>query len=1428
MSDFFEPEILDEDSENTAATYALMAIFSYSYDLHGESKTLELMGLSAKSILKNRDPESKKQNLFDYLITLKDIDQSSYLSTINSFSGFANLKEGIKSKINQSLIGSRSLEDSAIILTSLIFGYSLIYDTVEDLDPYLEKNQKELFSGKLPLSRASLESDYDNDSYVDLKFSLSNSGEKQEVIFSILKYINVKRLFNQSPPIIPNSMKDSEIQSYNISGKVNYFYGFDPSIVDCEQIEVDGVIGFRTYPCNRVSVKPRDLQFNQTITDGPYSSGKNVLPVFANDPNSLADDGIKLLTSIKNSYYDSSRTEGVKILNQNAAVAPFFASYDSGWVFDEFMKEGSRLVNLRGDVDFANNADSFKSFPDGAETGQYHFLGSYTFITGTGVGQISEYSGFNPILLRLNDKDEQRIYSQLEVNLFDKQKRSGQLMAYAVSTDKDILSSFSDGDSYRYPLLSIANHTPSIPFIGINLEFSSKTFNKKPAAKFNFGSLYFVPPTAFNNGGSFTTATDFSFTGFDFTGDYFALSTGSIKFNKEIKNSQNFNPQEAFVNEPVPSPGEGLIPLQSGSRLLQKALGFSNYEDCIAGVEDVKTGYHYGVEYKSIPILDLDGNVILDIDGNVIVLKPPEIENEQNNHVKRIGDTGVLKYVTGFGAVGETSPLLSKRVFGPLESKTDQGLDGKDFNYKYLPEDYKTEELLYAHVPALNPARYYSGLFASERRQFLYPSAKKIHDNSGNAQVATGNRYFPSQVKLSFIVEEEYSKSQDGALSRYGTSVATSINNLNEVWVDQDFSHENLRRYFPGGHYDYWTYNPLISRALNPHSQHLTGGVLSISDGKFNQESSTSYYFDRIEEGDSVQLHLPNTPLKSNLKESYSFDIELNYNLPIKSLSDFLDHPEHSNKAFISTGDSEITIINVTGSYVTGWGEQINIDVNNGCDPLFGPYYGRIPLDNNKNISGDSWNGFYLRSGTVYYPHGYYPYRAAENDKILVEASDNSSNLRLLLRNLKIFPSFANNNYDLSYSGSSLASTNLSGERQRDNFKGDLRIFEINTDSLFDKIPKNEGSTSLEVSSFVKNIPLDLSIGKSILRTGKLYYAPELVDRSVMLPEVSEKQYKQITDLYPQLNGYTFRSGVDAYSRMNSGYYIKYTESSNLKLTITGVEVKYDRFPASDELFEFHLTGKANFSGELSYKTQEESSIITHGLYLREKTNPLDEFQKYGYFFDHCSPFLQSLAEIDTKTDTSGQFRSVYPFPTKQIRRRNRLISGNDSFVETSKSSPNNYNRFFVSALPEFVKFSNNGSVLGSPGLDHLLYQDTQIITSSSEDYEEEYENGEVKKVKRIDKEYEVKESVRTYDAFFTKALLNSGFFLQKSSNVKIEPLNSNLECKTFYAVEGTTISDLEAGEERNLSITMGQDRLNDFTKIRDSNKPTGKEIGLD
>jgi hypothetical protein len=1370
MQDFETIEALDGETKNSISTLALSAVASYGFENLDDGVTLSLLQNTARIVYVER--EGKGLGVYDFLKYLKETDPAGYQGFVTSFSSFSSLKDKLKSKLNTVEISDIDKESYSIILTAVVFGYSSIYSSVSDFWESFDTNQKSLFPKEL-LSRANLDSVFDSD-YVKMRLSIINSESSVDSIINLLKYINVESLFT-GEAVNAELMKDSEIQSYRISGKVNYFYGFDPSIVDCEQIEVDEATGFRFYPCNRVSVKPRALQFNQIITDGPYSRGGP----------SVADNGIKLLTSIKNSYYDSSRIEGVKILNQNAAVGPFFASYNSGWVFDEF--SGERPVNLRGDVGFANSADTLKSFPDGAETGQYHFLGSYTFTTGTGVGQISKYSGFNPILLRLNDKDEQRIYSQLEVNLFDKQKRSGQLMAYAVSTDKDILTSFSTGETSQYPLLSIANHTPSIPFIGINLEFSSKTFNKKPAAKFNFGSLYFVPETASNPGGSFTTATDFLFTGFNFTGDYFDLSTGSIKFNKEIKNTQNFNPEEAFVNEPNPPGGApGLISPQPGSRLLQKALGFSNYKDCITGIEGVKFGSHYGVEYKFIPILDLDGNVIR-------VLKPPEIEDEGNKHVKRIGDTGVLKYVTGFGPAGNISPLLSKRVFGPLESKTDQGLDGKDFNYKYLPKNYG--KLSYAHVPALNPARYYSGLFASERRQFLYPSAKKIHDRNNN-------RYFPSQVKLSFMVEEEYSKSANGSLSRYGGNVQKTIGELSDYWVDQDFSHNNtvdVGLFFSS---PVWSYNPLTNRNLNPHHQYLTGEV-SILDGELVSGSLTTYSFATELGYGRANLSLPSTPITSSVKKEYSAELEMNYALPGKSLSDFLDHPEHSNKAFISTGDSEITINQVTQtgsvSYVTGWTEQINIDVNNGADPLFS-----TALDVNQNISGDSWNGFYLKSGTVYYAPGAPAFRDPSSDKVLVEASDNSSNLRLFLRNLKLFPAFVNNEQDINYESGSLTSSHFSSQRQKNNFSDvSLRVFEINAGSIFDKIPNDD--TAEEVSSFTKNISLNIAVEKNILRTGKLYYAPELIDQSVTLPEVSEKEYKQIADLYPQLNGYTFYSGVDAYARMNSGYYIKYTESSNLKLTITSAEVKYDRFPASDELFEFHLTGKANFSGALSYLTQEESCVVTHGIKVEEKINALDKLQSDEDRFSHASPILK---------DRLGSI-STFSFPTRQIRRRNKIISGQNTFINVNSSSPYYNNHFHMSVTPEFVYLSNESSILGSFSQDHLLFPDASMINSSSYDYVDVFPNGEEYRMDKVDKIYEVVESKRFYDSFFSDSKLNSGEFVEFLPTGA--SVNSNKDLESFFAANFSKISDLKLGEKGNLYITKMEDRSSDVSKLRSS-----------
>lgn len=111
------------------------------------------------------------------------------------------------------------------------------------------------------------------------------------------------------------------------------------------------------------------------------------------------------------------------------------------------------------------------------------------------------------------------------------------------------------------------------------------------------------------------------------------------------------------------------------------------------------------------------------------------------------------------------------------------------------------------------------------------------------------------------------------------------------------------------------------------------------------------------------------------------------------------------------------------------------------------------------------------------------------------------------MRNLKLFPTFVNNDQDRSYgSGNSFLGDSFSSLRQADNFIGG-RIFEINSDSILNSIPIE--SSSKEVSSFTKNISLNKLIEKDITRTGKLYYAPELANGSASLPQVSAKEYQK-------------------------------------------------------------------------------------------------------------------------------------------------------------------------------------------------------------------------------------------------------------------------------------------------------------------------------
>ena len=227
------------------------------------------------------------------------------------------------------------------------------------------------------------------------------------------------------------------------------------------------------------------------------------------------------------------------------------------------------------------------------------------------------------------------------------------------------------------------------------------------------------------------------------------MSSGSIKITGEIYSSGNFNPGEYFVNE---TNENGKVSPQSGSMLLQKTLGFSNYKDCVTKTEFVNLGEHYGISYKFI-----EGLVPQDIEART----------------KFVGDPGLVSFVTGVRHGKINSPLPFRPVFGPLGLSgldVNESLSGKELLSKYLPDNHQDGELLFKHAKALNPARYYSGLFASEKRQFLYPSAKKIHDKNKN-------RYFPNKIKLTVSVEEEYSKSLAN-ISRHNARILKTTGEL--------------------------------------------------------------------------------------------------------------------------------------------------------------------------------------------------------------------------------------------------------------------------------------------------------------------------------------------------------------------------------------------------------------------------------------------------------------------------------------------------------------------------------------------------------------------------------------------------------------------------------------------------------------------------
>jgi len=1535
------------ESLNIVHSYALMAGAAYAFQNFENSERLNF--LKQISLFVDPKREDKADGAYSiinsFLNSNDENDRQNYSALINAFSNFSSIKDKVKEKIK----GPEDLkENRAWFIAFVIFGYGTIYSSAEEFWDSFRVIQNRIDPEVELVSLSDLDSIFGNGSeLLAFKLNYLSSAPQEKDIVYILKYINVSKFFTGVAPPDPTLMKDCEIQSYRISGQITpkYFTGsaadlliFNPNLGECQQIVSGGETGFSFYPCAKESTRPRELIFNQLIFDGPYNSGSS----------ETADLGIPILRELENETYTQDRT--LQKTQQMGDLVPdlnksYIASYNNGWVFDEFTDlepngfSASRFLSFIGDIASISSIDFLKKFPSGHNnnptTGNFHFLGKREIKTGQNVlvynvGDVGKIgSGFSPILFRLNKKENDEIYSGLEINLFDKVKNSGVLMAYSLSPDSGILSSHRAG-KVKFPSLNIENNRPSLPFMGINADFSSEKFNINPSVKFNFGVSTYSPLY-----GTGLEASDFSFTGFNFTGKIFPLSSGKIKYTTEISPSGIKPVSPAFTT----LFDEDENPIISNSKfLLQKALGFPLTGDCLPKSD---AGVFYGIDYsyyngarKDVPynlqrfiksyafystsfwfdLLRTEGmeRFALASARGRFDAYPPDVEDFAKPGI--MGDSSMLKYIGD-----HTKKISGKQVFGPLDEPSDSNL-GVGFNQRITSIENPADED-YKYVRNLNPARYYSGLFASNKKVFLYPEAENVY-NSGSIFNAA-KKSFPNKISVTYEVEEQYFK-KVSKFARFKFKGASDeiLNSLkDEIWVDKNFSHPNAFRV--------WTYKP-GNPGVNLNGIIYTGlnFPLEIEKGSISNIHYETF-FDVQQDGNYASVNHTITPLstgkrlttkedsKVEKKSKYEITVDYTYMPPIKSLSDWQNYPIHAHRAFVSTGKDTLIDVNLDPIHFPEfdgkWSEALNkvmtdYSVNYGRDPLFLADLDLASAEEpksfanknvlNQNLSGDAWNGFYIKSGAVFFPERHPPYRDTPKDCRLFLFHNNLKENRIFIRNADIFPAFIHSPFDSSFSGKNLADFCFPGEkftRQNKNFAdpstspflgggGNNSCFEITGLSLF------SGG-------------LDKEISYKIQKTGTLYHIPkEMFDSGLFLPEITRRERGTIDKFYPELKDFNFYSSVEAFSESISGYYLDYEEGSEIKIKKKSFKVYSGIFPHFDQVFAFENSGKLAFSGEFSYNSQEESCIVTHGIQLNEKENKKDKFQEMKHRFSYISPVLKnrtgvnitydatevfslpfqinrvsSSAEEKTATFTileqqfeikpgakvlvsalhdasfngeyivksanplsitvTGAFQNVdekddtgvikldqesyqipinyqtFDFPTKQVSRKNKIISGENKFANKNMGSPDYHNHFYMGVLPEFCFFSQTRSVIGAPGQDNIYYPNSEIISSSSYDHEEEYEDGSFYKMETIDKEYQVAESKRFYDSTFCDAVFNSG-----SGFIEILPigdsLNSNSECKQFWGPNGTFISEMELGNNAINFISETKDRKVDISDI--------------
>jgi len=1183
---------------------------------------------------------------------------------------------------------------------------------------------------------------YFNKDWRQSVLEISASEKSQEVDVIGFSFLDVSDIF--SSPVNNKLMKDSEIQYYQLSGKLTYDPVFWETLPYCEDIVIaltdvygvvtgERILGPANTPCidEENSYRPATgMIFDRTFCDGPYSSGIWIDTV----KDALTDlDKAKIpfdvqykmnlhrLTNFSGDYLGNGIGVDPKLFS--VAVDSFFGEYKYPLSRERYNMPSSSDTN--GNLVYQLNHMGFTGLKWGfvesgfGEFGEEVFALAYTGVT-----------GFKYIPLELSRPLWAGKYNDVK---YSPHIDSGRIFKLALNVHSGYIlgeearDSNGDGIAGR-PQRGLYCDLPSFIFYQ---NFSSETFKQPAFVKMGCAlTRTEVGP----KGGYFQNAeeSDVFMGGWSDTYYYDPIEAHQpqVKINTSV--GSNFSTKESNDNPVFNSRGERV------GFITEKTFGMGNSIDLgeFTGYIRNNAGYEYSGNLYNITGEFVSGNYFLWKkycpnyvigDGRKTVKYVKGFINNSGSNAGDISNTSVVyaydedrKRYTYEYFDNRITPSSFPRIVYPESTFCKKPVD-ETGAWKAVLGEQRTENFL---------PRYYRGPFATAHKKFLYPNAKKWEQLFFTPSVGFGQRIKINVSVEEYAVKEFFSGAQYNGAGLLGQTEYNydpigfkkknffkKTNRVDSQYSEIDAeadSEGRPNRLFSSGR------NPLIYNSSPNFIQGFQNNRNLIEQGAYAVSWNNVFNTGNNCSGSANAFDTPTTSIPVGTYSKYTgygFELTGIYVRPGWGLFDSSFHPEFSYSAF-----PMMSTVCENPAYPPG------------ADPIY-----LLPVAGNQdeeggyhkfNLIGDQWIGLYAANLGIFsggvgslgqsLPPARVPY---EDDRAFIAALA-SSGLDIHFRALKFFPNTG-----------------------------------------------QQGVSELIEGSFSSGEHIDISD----FALGETYEFLSKEKRGQLFDIPSGSDWVSKEDCYGNRDWPT----ITGFWSKRSGTISGWREQSKLVITLSPVEFyDYIGLPFDTE----HLcvpTGSCLIDGEFKYAEQGESAIYSDGCIVRDITN---DPSSTIYTQDYASEVIKR-GEIAIDVPIN---RSLQQFPSKMISRRN--ISGfkNPDFVFEKYYSPDNYNKYVIPALSNFALLNGDVSYEATPDDDGFVFPNATILTSASRG--QKLSDGTTNPNFR--KRYAIEKQNQFYDTIMGDAIYNSGKLVTSK-----RPISEFQEEDSFYLVpRGTTILDIKSG----------------------------------